>query len=141
MSNAANFVNEHISTSDVIKYNIEEIDKSYVIGGTSARDWTIDRDRDIYLRQVANGREENLGRSTWTFYWKGDLIRVDTLILSTSGGPGLPSSSHKRIRNIDIPFHLFDQRAEIMLDLREALLAYRDGGIYAKSSSYSLTLD
>lgn len=135
------FVNERIPPADLMKYRIEEIDKHYVIGGTSARDWTIDRNRNIYLRHVASGREESLGHQVWTLYWKGALIRVDLEILSTSGGHGGPAKGHKRVRRIDIPADLAAHREEVLNDLRSALIVYKDGGVYATATEYSLTLD
>ena len=49
------FVNEFIPPEDVEKYHLSEIDKRFVVGGTSSRQWTIDRRRDVYLRNVARG--------------------------------------------------------------------------------------
>lgn len=135
------FINERIPAADVVKYRIEEIDKHYVIGGTSARDWTVDRARDIYLRHVASGREEFLGYQAWTLRWKGALIRVDLEMVSASGGHGGPAKGHKRVRRIDIPADLEAHRDEILSELRLALIAYKDGGIYATATEYTLTLD
>jgi hypothetical protein len=135
------FVNERIQPADLVKYGIEEIDKHYVIGGTSARDWTVDRARDIYLRHVASGREDSLGYQVWTLYWKGALIRLDLEIVGTSGGQGGPAKGHKRVRRIDIPADLAAHRDEVLSDLRSALIAYKDGGIYATATEYTLNLD
>ena len=49
------FVNDFISSEDVRKYGLEEIDTHYVVGGTRSRQWTIDRSRDLYLRIVERG--------------------------------------------------------------------------------------
>ena len=69
------FVNEEIPEADVEKYGLEAIDDSFFgAGGTTSRNWTIDRARDIYLRCVARGRDEESQLSTWIFYWKGALI-------------------------------------------------------------------
>ena len=69
------FVNEEIPEADVEKYGLEKIDNELLsIGKTYSRSWTIDRARDIYLREVAVGRDEESSISTWTFYWKGELI-------------------------------------------------------------------
>lgn len=79
------FVNEFIPAEDVDKYGLKEIDKHFIVGGTNARDWTIDRDRDIYLRNVANGREDWRNQTKWTFYWRGAEL---TLRLDLLGGRG-----------------------------------------------------
>ena len=42
------FVNEFISAEDVAKYGLKAIDEQFKSNGTNSRDWTIDRERDIY---------------------------------------------------------------------------------------------
>lgn len=135
------FVNEYIPEADIEKYGIKEINKKFVVGGTNARDWTVDRVRDMYLRNVANGREEFRHQSTWTFYWHGELMRVDLDIVEAGGKRGEACWSHKKIRGIQIPQHLEDRRSEILSDLKEALTAYKDGGVFATATTYTLTLD
>jgi hypothetical protein len=135
------FINEHIPPADLVKYDIERIDKSHVMGGTSARDWTIDRDRDIYIREVSIGREEFASRSTWTLYWRGTLIPVDIDVLSAFVDAAGDARSHKRVLRIDIPQHLSSHRREILDDLRDALVAYKDAGVFSKTNNYQLTLD
>lgn len=135
------FVNEYICDDDYKKYDIEKIDEGYVVGGTSSNSWTIDRDRDVYLRSVARGREEFSHWSTWTLYWHGDLIVLDLENLSTSGPTGGVCHGHKRVRSIQIPLHLEEHRVEILSDLKDALTAYKDGGVFARASDYTLTLD
>lgn len=135
------FINEYIPPADLVKYEIEKIDKQYVVGGTSARDWTIDRERDVYLRNVAAGREENASRLTWTLYWKGSLIRVETETIKIDRGASGQRHAHKRVRRIDIPDEVAEQRVQIVSALREALLAYKDGGVFSTSTHYTLTLD
>ena len=133
------FVNEYIPEDDIEKYGIAELDNRFVVGGTTARDWTIDRERNMYLRQVARGREDTSHLSTWTFLWHDQLIVVYIELLATRGGRGEPCWSHQRIRKLEMPAQV--DRAEMLTDLREALLAYKDGGVYSASTAYSLTLD
>jgi hypothetical protein len=135
------FVNEYISDVDVKKYNLKEVDKKYVVGGVCARDWTIDRDRDIYLRMVSRGREEIAHQTTWTFFWNGELIEVGIDFIDSTGGVGKPSWGRKRIRKLTLPDSLANRREEVIEDLKEALTAYKDGGVFSKSTSYSLTLE
>ena len=72
------FVNEKIPEADFEKYGLRKIDYELLsIGKTYSRDWTIDRVRDIYLREVAMGRDEESHLSTWTFYWKGAPLSVE----------------------------------------------------------------
>lgn len=135
------FVNEYISIKDFQDYGLEEIDKRFVLGRTRSPQWTIDRGANIYLRCVARGREETSHRSTWIFYWQGELLKVDLENLSIEGQPHGPRRGHKRVRRIDIPPHLKNKQREIFHDLKEALIAYKDGGVFATATDYSLTLD
>lgn len=135
------FVNEYISAEDSKKYDIDGINKRFIVGGTNARDWTIDHERGIYLRMVAWGREEFSHQSTWTFYWHGELLVLELENISTTGSTGGTRSGHKRLRSIEIPQHLEPKRAEIIADLKEALTAYKDGGVFATATTYALTFD
>jgi hypothetical protein len=135
------FINEYISAEDLKKYDIENIDKRFIVGGTSSRSWTVDRERDIYLRTVARGREEFSHQSTWTFYWHGELIILELDNISTSGVAGGERCGHKKLRSITIPNHLEASYDEILADLKEALTAYKDGGVFATATAYSVIID
>jgi hypothetical protein len=135
------FINEHITVGDLARYEIEKIDKQFLIGGTSSRTWTVDRERDIYLRKVASGREDDLGRLTWTFYWRGELIRVDTTIVNSSGHRGGAITTHMKVTRLGIPGRLANEQLAILTDLRDALTAHGDDGVHSTASSYILTLE
>jgi hypothetical protein len=135
------FVNEYIPADDIEKYSIETIDKKFIVGGTTARDWTIDRERSMYLRNVARGREEFFHESTWTFFWHGELLVVELEIVGGGGKRGEPGWSHWRVRELELPKHLENRRDEILADLKEALTAYKDGGVFSANTTYSVTLD
>jgi len=70
------FVNEYISLEDVNKYRIDEIEKRAHFDFNGSRHWTIDRQRDIYFREMQRGREEFHSHTLNAFYWKGKLIWV-----------------------------------------------------------------
>lgn len=135
------FINEYISNDDRVKYNLESIDVCFVVGGAKSKSWTIDRERDIYLRTVARGREDLRHESTWIFYWKGELLVLELDNISTSGVVGGHRQGHKKIRSLELPDQLKIHYQEILDDLKEALSVYKDGGIFATSSTYSLILD
>ncbi|AWV07558.1 hypothetical protein [Marilutibacter maris] len=140
------FVNEFIPEADVEKYGLKEIDQHFIIGGTNARDWTIDRERDIYLRNVANGREEFRSQTEWTFYWHGAELTLRLYLLEGKGGRGEAGWSHWKLAMLNgtngLPEHLKAQKAQILRDLKDALIAYRGAGVYSAAySDYSVTLD
>lgn len=139
------FVNEFIAPEDVAAYNLQEIDKRFIVGGTSARDWTIDRDRGIYLRNVAIGREEFRSHTTWSFFWEEHLFTLELHLIEGSGGRGEPGWSHWKLKWVDgsfgLPANLKERRSEFLNDLKAALIAYKDFGAYSVNTTYSVTLD
>ncbi len=136
------FINERIPEADVEKYGLEKIDDSlFGAGRTISRAWTVDRARDIYLRCVARGRDEESHLSTWTFYWKGALIWFKREGLAFKGERGGPCWLHFKVYDFKIPESVQNCREEIFQDLREAFLAYRGAGIYATCTEYSQQLD
>jgi len=136
------FVNEEIPEADVEKYGLEKIDNELLsIGKTYSRDWTIDRARDIYLREVAIGRDELSRISTWTFYWKGALIWFKWEVIDFKGARNAPCWVHQKVYDFKIPESVQNHREEIFRDLHDAFLAYRDGGIFDTSTEFSMQLD
>lgn len=90
------FINERISKEDRKFYELDKIDEKFV-WGLKSRDWTIDKDRNIYLRCVRRGIEKS-HQSTWTFYWSGGLIIFLLENISTSGIAEGDRHGHKGLR-------------------------------------------
>ena len=136
------FVNERIPEADVEKYGLKAIDDSLLgAGRTIRRDWTVDRARDIYLREVAVGRDELSHIATWTFYWKGELIWFKREVIDFKGARNAPCWTHQKVYDFKIPESVQNYREEMFQDLREAFLAYKTGGIFATSTEFSTQLD
>jgi hypothetical protein len=135
------FVNEYITPEDFEKYGLEKIDAQFLATGVKRQDWTIDRERNIFLRQVTSGRDEMSGISSWTLYWKGDLLWFQRQGVAYRGKPGGPCWSHTKVNKFGIPSHLESNREVIYQDLRDAFMAYRDGGVFATCTEYSMQLD
>ena len=143
------FVNEFISAEDVEKYGLKTIDEKFIVGGTNSRQWTIDRERDIYLRCVARGggaEPEIRNQTKWTFYWRGTPLTLRLDLLEGRGEGGEAGWSHWRLVWLNgssgLPEHLHPQKAQILEDLEEALTAYQGAGVYsADYTDYSVTLD
>lgn len=144
------FVNEYISKSDMDIFKIKEIDKNVNIHRRINSDsWTIDRDRGMYLRCVARGGEEFADESSWTFFWEGELIWVELKLVECGGQRNAPGWSIKRITKVCLmdansnylPAQLTAHKESIIRDLYEALLAYKDRGVYSLNTAYKLTLE
>lgn len=103
--------------------------------------WTIDRERNIFLRNVTRSREEYKSQSGWIFFWDGYSIYLEIEVLSGGGKPGGAGWSHKKLLAIELPERLKGQRVEILEDLKGALGVYKDFGIYSVCTEYAVTLD
>lgn len=135
------FINEYISDEDKCKYNLDAIDEQYSFGCRHSRSWTIDRGREIYLREVSGGGYENPHIGNWTFYWQGELIAFRMEIVKTGRGDNGHRWGHKKITRINIPDKLLDYREAIISDIRSALEVYKSDGVYSKAKIYELILD
>lgn len=133
------FVNEFIPDSDFVTYGIAAINRYYLKSDFRPH-WTIDRERDIYLREVAAGREEFSGDHTYTLYWKGDLIKLE---LREQGEtyPDLTARREYALLEFHLPSHLNEKRDEILSDLKEALIARNGAGVYSADVSTKATFN
>lgn len=135
------FINELIPEADLIKYDIKAVDRKSGLAKGRDYHWTIDRERDIHLRCVANGRDEYRSRSTWSLHWKGDVLSVELILVSAGGESGGPGWSHWRLQKLGLPPALKLRRSEILVDLEEALTAYKDAGVFSASSNHVVRLE
>ncbi len=142
------FINEFISDADVDKYGLKAIDEKFIVGGTRSRQLTIDRERDIYLRNVAigGGNEPEIRNQTqWSFYWKGYMLYLRLDLMGGGGLPGEPGWSRWRMIWLNgshgLPETLKPDRQRIIADLQEALLAYKDFGAYSTNTDYRIEFE
>lgn len=139
------FVNEYISPDDVARYRLAEIDEKFS-WGTGSRDWTIDRERDIYLRSIGRDRDEEFRyRTYWTFFWKGEELTLRLDLLDAWGRPGEPGGCHWRLAYLNgsngLPGALKRHQQTLVNDLKEALIAYKDDGVFSVKTDYAVVLD
>ena len=154
------FVNERLneSTSNWAQYGMPEIEKRIAVSNySSPGTCTIDHERDVYLIKVAMQTEDHrpTGLSGWVFSWHGHQLWVELEILETWGDRNGPGGGKTRITHLglmdekfvhfnyprQLPDELKNQRDEILKDLYDALAAYKDGGVFASTTTYELTLD
>jgi hypothetical protein len=131
------FVNEFVPEEEAKKYGLEEIDQRYRRSSFQPH-WTVDRKRDIYLREVESGREEFAHQHGFTLYWKGVLMLV-RLARKGGGVRGGEGWTEWTLLGIAIPDDLQAKRTEIITDLKDALTAYKDFGVYSTSSKHTAT--
>lgn len=138
------FVTEKISLQDIEKYGLLEINES--LKTTNLYEWTIDRERNIYLRYVGSHWQtpEDI---QFSFYWRGRLLRIDLRSLSFKGEQNRPLyqiwevNSHLRSGLFWLPQELETQRTEITADLKEAVTAQRTAGIAGQYTNYNPTFN
>jgi len=129
------FVNEFVPEEDIVKYGLKEIDKRYMKGHYKP-DWTINREKDVYLRWMHAGREEYSNVHDFTFYWKGTLLDV---VLSHRGSSvrGGAGETIWTLESFRIPQELSQHRLEIIDDLKEALVTYKTFGIRSSVTEHT----
>ncbi|NKI93554.1 hypothetical protein [Rhizobacter sp. SG703] len=133
------FINEYISAQNIKKYDIEEIDRRF-LKVTFQPDWTVDKERDIYLRFVGSGREEFATQKECTLYWYGVLLTV-RLDQQTGTAPDGSRWRHYKLLQLDLPESIADQRSKVVSDLKEGLIAYQGGGVYSSGARSTTTFD
>ncbi len=142
------FFNERISAEDADKYGIAEINKHFFFGPNAVHDWTIDRTKNVYLRLMKNDREKPTEYEV-SFFWKNALFHIDLKV--TGGGEkaaeGWKGWTHwawngmRRPKNPDDQAILDAHRAEILADLKDALTAFKDAGVYSRRVESTTTFD
>ena len=142
------FANERISAEDAEKYGIDSANKHFLMGAGAVRLWTIDREKNIYLRCMKNNREEPTEYEV-SFFWKGALFHIDFKV--NGGGEntaeGWKGCSHwswngmRQPKNFNNQVILDEHRTKILTDLKEALRTYKDIGVLSKMVEHTATFD
>ncbi|MEA9556412.1 hypothetical protein VC273_10960 [Xanthomonas nasturtii] len=143
------FVSDFISPDDVARYDILSIDRKFLIGGTNSRDWVIDREREIYLRNVAHGggsEPEIRNQAHWTFYWRGELLTLRLDMLESGGERKGAGWSRWMLVLINggkgLPAHLKSDAPQIIEDLGVALTAHKGfGGVHSNYIDYNAKIE
>jgi hypothetical protein len=127
------FVNEMIPSEDVEKYGLKKINKQYLIADYYS--WTVNREKNVYLRWMRNERDA-LGISQFTFYWKGTLLplRMKSHGEGKRHGKGWTRWSFcphgdQIIKKLFLTPDLIPFEDQIMGDIKEAFIVYKDGGL------------
>lgn len=140
------FANEKIPKADWEKYDIYKINGRWNGAGAPANDWTIDRDRDIWLRLFYEQQDHTMpdggytGKMTWDFYWKGFLMSVETQCSNPREIEGKPFLD-VTLLSINIPFECNQQRSDLIADLKEIYSAHNLYGIYSGKTKVKFNFD
>jgi hypothetical protein len=135
------FVNETVSEADIEKYGLRDINQRY---HPSLRDmtcqWTIDRERDVYVRKMGTGREETSSHTTFTFYWKGHLFFWVLDLASIEDIDEISVTTWNLVdeKPLNLPLSLESVREEIMADFKNALNVAKAANFLVQPKSYSV---
>lgn len=135
------FINEYITAEDLVKYDIEAFYLKYVVGGTRPSQWTIDRERSVYLINVARGREEYFNETTWILFFENQLIEFGINYLDCQESDSGVTTERKKLRHLNLPAQMIKRRDDVISVIRQALTAYKDGGVLSQSDKYTLVLE
>jgi hypothetical protein len=138
------FANEIASDADIAKYKLRDINLRY---HPMLRDmtcsWTVDRERDIFVRDMGTGREEFCNHHTFALHWKGTLVFWELATLDFSKDEGHYRTVWGLIKKnaAGIPYLPPEReanRAEIVSDFKEALKVLEAASFLAIPKSYSV---
>lgn len=133
------FVNEYIPEADKKKHQITDQSNFYRAG---AGQWTVDRERDMFLvYRAAYGPEGPQDEKFWAFYWRGHLLDVHVQNMDLHQDVDGNVHSRKRIIQINgMTTELDGVKSQILKDLKDALSVYGVAGLLIPTKSYELEL-
>lgn len=141
------FANEYILEADYEKYGLHEVDEQHpptglLMGHANSRSWTIDRDREMYLRAFSNPTcLEDSEKTGWSFYWQGELFLFLREGIASGGTRNGPQWSHFKIRQLAIPQYLRANQPEILASIEEAFRTHAGGGVLSNATEYSVRIE
>ena len=133
------FVNEYISEEDIKKYDIEALNKKFCIADYNSK-WTVDSERDIYLRYIGHGHEEFIQEHDFYMFWEGGVIDI-CLHVEQGGKIDGPQWRHYELIKIKIPDEISEYKANILDDLKEALTEFKSAGLFSRCSTFKATFE
>ncbi len=122
------FVNEYASPEDVKIYDLDGINQRFGKDPALRYQWTIDRERNVFLIWMEAGREEFAARQTFLLWWQGISVFV-RLLSATTGTLDSQVTSRWQLQQIDLSPELDAKRTEILETLKDSLVAYKVSGI------------
>lgn len=122
------FVNEYVTEEDAKKYDLDGINRQFMKDPEIRYDWTIDRERNVFLLWIEAEREEFAGEETFILWWNGLIVPVYTF-KTREGRASEKVITTWRLRGIDLPPELSEKYDEVIAVLKEALIEYKVFGI------------
>ncbi len=138
------FINEYIPESDYGKHDLRRVCMAHNLRWRQdhmhSEQWTIDRERDIFLIKVWSHHESDF--SGWAFCWKGHWIFFEMRIHDSS--TDLPTKTcwvGYQIKDFSLPEVLLEFKEEVIADLNQALADYCGGGVFSPYTHGTATIE
>ncbi len=138
------FINEYIPESDYGKHDLRRVCMAHNLRWRQdhmhSEQWTIDRERDIFLIKVWSHHESDF--SGWAFCWKGHWMFFE----ETGMGGGGPKSDGTcwfgyRIKGFSVPPEVAHERDAIVKDLTQAFADNCGGGVFSPYTRGTATVE
>jgi hypothetical protein len=137
------FVNEYIPEADYARYDLRRVCGEHNLserGHMYRRDWTVDRESNVFLIQVWSHREAEF--NGWALFWRGTWIFFELKVAETRTDKEKSSFwARYALRGFSVPAPLANAKEQIRSDLGRALSAYAGGGVFATIAHRSADVD
>ena len=130
------FINEYIAEADYERYDLRKIigeKNPFQPGYLFARDWTVDRDKEVFLVKIWTHREAEF--DGWAFYWKGEWMFFEMRI------HGIGKNAIGEIdwigylaKGFSLPTSLAPVRPDVIYAFEQSLTVYAGAGVISTCS-------
>lgn len=131
------FVNEYVSKEN---YHLSEIESNFIVGRVRASEWTVDKEKNMFLLLSSRGREEFFYDTRWTFCWEGEIVIFNHKVIKSRRDNDDHLWQHVRIEFEKFPEVLKISKKQVLKHIEEALKEYKGAGIRSSRSNYELKL-
>lgn len=136
------FENAYITSAEYEQFQLAQVDAEFGPMSRCSSQWTIDRVRNIHMRQVTRTVPSDMGphEPFWLFFWKSDYVRFACKHLRHATQENDWNARLALVR-LDIPTQLHAARSEILHDIEAALQVYGSGGVHSIAKRFHLEFD
>lgn len=141
------FMNEYISPKDMDFFDIRNLWRVFHPSATDESldsiagpySWTVDKEKNIFLIPVRQGRYEESNQKLFALWWQGSLLSVT--LEQIDGNLDYPNKTGFVIWglvNIWRPSDVSISDEDIIKELKSALIVYQLGGVSLPMTDYSV---
>lgn len=134
------FINAEITEQDRLDYGLDDYAIPYF---QSANDWTIDREKKIFLFYSWRGHELGVDThiSVWLFGVNGGLVKFTKYILKYKKIEDGHYYSQQKLTDLRIIEDVNMDRQQLLQQIVEAMEVCQEMGLFSSMKSYDLWVD